>query len=231
MATTADYLNKLVTQKNTLADNLVTKGVAATHDETLETLVPKVLDINGSSTTGYANGIVKNYNDFGNTEWTEIRQRDIDSFVVSDNATIECCFKISAIESGTQGRIFETQNTSSTLKYCINYNNGVLEMSFNGSSWNSISERILNINELYTVSTVTHDSTTDVYINGVYVKTLSECIAAETTIYKIIMKTSWATNNRRSQGNIYSLRMYNRALSQSELEHNRQTDIKRYGET
>lgn len=49
MATTADYLNKLVTQKNTLADNLVTKGVTATHDETLETLVPKVLEISGGS--------------------------------------------------------------------------------------------------------------------------------------------------------------------------------------
>lgn len=47
MATTAEYLNKLVSQKNTLADNLVTKGVTATHDETLETLVPKVLDISG----------------------------------------------------------------------------------------------------------------------------------------------------------------------------------------
>ena len=51
MATTADYLNKLVTQKNTLADNLVTKGVDATHDETLETLVPKVLNISGERTT------------------------------------------------------------------------------------------------------------------------------------------------------------------------------------
>ena len=49
MATTADYLNKLVTQKNTLADNLTTKGVTASHDETLETLVPKVLDINGGT--------------------------------------------------------------------------------------------------------------------------------------------------------------------------------------
>ena len=47
MPTPAEYLNKLVTQKNTLADNLVTKGVTATHDETLETLVPKVLDISG----------------------------------------------------------------------------------------------------------------------------------------------------------------------------------------
>ena len=49
MATTADYLNKLVIQKNALADNLVTKGVTATHDETLETLVPKVLKISGGS--------------------------------------------------------------------------------------------------------------------------------------------------------------------------------------
>lgn len=53
MATTAQYLNKLVEQKNTLADNLVAKGVTATHDETLETLVPKVLDI----TSGGGNGI------------------------------------------------------------------------------------------------------------------------------------------------------------------------------
>lgn len=48
MATTAEYLNKLVEQKNALADNLMTKGVTATHDETLETLVPKVLDISSS---------------------------------------------------------------------------------------------------------------------------------------------------------------------------------------
>ena len=49
MSTTADLLNKLVSQKNTLADNLVEKGVEATHDETLKTLVPKVLDISSGS--------------------------------------------------------------------------------------------------------------------------------------------------------------------------------------
>lgn len=54
MPATADYLNKLVEQKNTLADNLVTKGVSASHDETLETLVPKVLEISGG---GGGNGI------------------------------------------------------------------------------------------------------------------------------------------------------------------------------
>lgn len=52
MATTTDYLNKLVTQKNTLADNLATKGVDATHDETLDTLVPKVLEISSGGGGG-----------------------------------------------------------------------------------------------------------------------------------------------------------------------------------
>ena len=55
MATTADYLNKLIIQKNALADNLITKGIDATHNETLETLVPKVLDI----TSGYTSESTK----------------------------------------------------------------------------------------------------------------------------------------------------------------------------
>lgn len=65
MATTADYLNKLITQKNTLADNLVTKGITATHDETLETLVPKVLNITSGESVNekyyiYNNGVEMN---------------------------------------------------------------------------------------------------------------------------------------------------------------------------
>ena len=60
MASMTDYLNKLVTQKNTLADNLVTKDVTATHDETLETLVPKVLDISGGGTSIAFVGTIKN---------------------------------------------------------------------------------------------------------------------------------------------------------------------------
>ena len=49
MATTSDYLNQLQTDKQTLVDNLVTKGVNATSDETFTSLVPKVLDIPSNS--------------------------------------------------------------------------------------------------------------------------------------------------------------------------------------
>ena len=49
MATVSDYLTQLQTDKQTLVDNLVTKGVSATSDETFTSLVPKVLDIQSGS--------------------------------------------------------------------------------------------------------------------------------------------------------------------------------------
>lgn len=55
MPTIADQLNELVNQKNALVSNLNTKGVSATEDEKLNTLVPKVLEIsNGGIDTSDA---------------------------------------------------------------------------------------------------------------------------------------------------------------------------------
>ena len=71
MPTTADYLNDLVAQKNALAENLNTKGVSASQSETLNTLVPKVLQISGegggdsgSYDEGYADGKQEQYDEF-----------------------------------------------------------------------------------------------------------------------------------------------------------------------
>lgn len=47
MPTIAEQLTELVEQKETLADNLTSKGVASSHSEKLNTLVPKVLQIEG----------------------------------------------------------------------------------------------------------------------------------------------------------------------------------------
>lgn len=47
MATTAEYLTQLQTDKATLVTNLVAKGVDATNDETFTSLVPKVANIQG----------------------------------------------------------------------------------------------------------------------------------------------------------------------------------------
>lgn len=50
MATIAEQLTQLTSDRNSLVENLVTKGVTATTEETFTTLVPKVLDISGGIT-------------------------------------------------------------------------------------------------------------------------------------------------------------------------------------
>lgn len=51
MATIAEQLTELVSQKKALVANLTTKGVASTEDEKLNTLVPKILQIEGINTS------------------------------------------------------------------------------------------------------------------------------------------------------------------------------------
>lgn len=53
MATTNEYLNQLQKDKQNLVDNLNDKGVTASNIETFTSLVPKVLDIQSSSSTEY----------------------------------------------------------------------------------------------------------------------------------------------------------------------------------
>ena len=48
----SDYLNELIAQKTALAENLNAKGVTANTNETLNTLVPKVLNISGGGVAG-----------------------------------------------------------------------------------------------------------------------------------------------------------------------------------
>ena len=237
MATTADYLNKLITQKNTLADNLVAKGVSATHSETLETLVPKVLDISSSTESKYAKGIVKEYNDFNNLKWVEIIQHNDNSFVMTDENTIECCFNYSVVNSSSnQGRILETKDSSESLRYILNIYNGFLEFSFNVENWYSPTESgdyhidtyEIIPNTLYNITAVFKNAGTDIYINGILFASIPETITANTMIKNLCFKTSFTISNRDMEGRIFSLRMYNRALSKNEILQNYETDVKRY---
>lgn len=52
MATIAQNLTQLATDKTSLAANLITKGVTAADTESMASLAGKVLDITGGGTTG-----------------------------------------------------------------------------------------------------------------------------------------------------------------------------------
>ena len=239
MATTTDYLNKLVEQKNTLADNLATKGVTATHDETLETLVPKVLEISGEGKSEYAEGIVKEYNDFNNLKWVEITQHNDDSFVMTDENTIECCFMYSLLGLENRARIFETKDKDGYLRYTLHIdNNGLLAFYLNKENWYEstasgdyhIEAYEIAPNILYNITAIFKNASTDIYINNVLFMSVPETIATNTIIKKLCLKASFSISNRdMKEGRIFSLRMYNRALSESEILNNWTADVERYG--
>ena len=62
MPTLRQYLAELIRQRNDLADNLVTQSVPALQTEKLNTLVPKVLDIQGGGGSQYLDPLEYDWN-------------------------------------------------------------------------------------------------------------------------------------------------------------------------
>ena len=62
MPTLRQYLEELIRQRNDLADNLVTQSVPALQTEKLNTLVPKVLDIQGGGGSPYLEPLEYDWN-------------------------------------------------------------------------------------------------------------------------------------------------------------------------
>ena len=95
MATTAEYLTQLQTDKTTLVTNLVAKGVDATNDETFTTLVPKVASIQGGSK--YAPRYISFYNYSGTELNEEIANLDT-SNITSMYAMFSSCISLQTVD-------------------------------------------------------------------------------------------------------------------------------------
>lgn len=89
MATTAEYLTQLQTDKATLVTNLVAKGVDATNDETFTTLVPKVADISTGGSK-YAPRYISFYNYLGTELDYEIKNIDTSNMTSMKNMFYSC---------------------------------------------------------------------------------------------------------------------------------------------
>ena len=112
-----------------------------------------------------------------------------------------------------------------------------MEFSFNVENWYSPTESgdyhidtyEIIPNTLYNITAVFKNAGTDIYINGILFASIPETITANTMIKNLCFKASFTVSNRDMEGRIFSLRMYNRALSKNEILQNYETDVKRYG--
>ena len=82
---------------------------------------------------------------------------------------------------------------------------------------------------MYNITAIFKNASTDIYINGVLFVSIPETIAVDTRIKDLCLKASFNRSDRDMDGHIFSLRMYNRALSKSEILQNLDTDTERYG--
>lgn len=247
MATTADYLNKLVEQKNTLADNLVIKGVASTHDETLETLVPKVLNISGGGgeTTGYiSDGLIlfSELNDkiAYNLISDEKIGRDVNScngsigyFKTSNTNVISQMstgFTLQALikttqTSSTQGNIFGAiyEDPFRSAVFCINDGYFGLERA----SGHISTETLINDDEWHMLSATYDGSIMRLYVDSVKVLEYNHTWNIHPSA--VICVGQWQTGIAKYIGYITNTCIYNRALSDSEILQNWELDVSRYG--
>lgn len=245
MATTADYLNKLVGQKNTLADNLTAKGVTAAHSETLETLVPKVLEINGGETTGYiSDGLIlfsELTDELAYNLVSDVKiGRDVNScngsighFKTSNtNVTSQMStgFTLQALikttqTSSTQGNIFGAiyDNPFHSAIFCIN--NGYFGLE--RASGHISTETLINDNAWHMLTAAYDGTTMRLYVDSVKVLEYNHTWNIPSSA--VICVGQWQTENGLYIGYIANACIYNRALSDAEIAQNWQTDVERYG--
>ena len=133
MATTAEYLTQLQTDKTTLVTNLVAKGVDATNDETFTTLVPKVADI---STGGgkYAPRYISFYNYSGTELDEEIANLDA-SNITNMNYMFSGCNKLTTLDLSS----FDTSNVI-VMSYMFNGCQSLTTLDLSGFNTSNVTD-------------------------------------------------------------------------------------------
>lgn len=120
MTTISQQLTELVNQKNALAANLTTKGVEASSSETLNTLVPKVLEIQGgggeSKVPEYMSA--KNFTFDGNACTGWVGPSDITTIVIPKSYSKKTkSFSLFGAPV-KKSRVIQTLNSFTTVVFC-----------------------------------------------------------------------------------------------------------------
>ena len=230
MATTADYLNQLRTDKQALVDNLNTQGVPASSNETFTTLVPKVLDIvgGGTDTGAYKVSSVEEMNAL-----TDMDNGDL-CVVYSDSGSSVLPSGYTKVEylqsSGTQyinTNYTPTQNTRVIVDAKENTSNTYSRILSSGA-YNSTDSIVIGYetdsklcvkciaNSSYYKTSITRDYTRHTYeidkniakYDNTIVYTGSTGTATSAELLCILIDSLYKDSGSCFKGNLYSVKVY-----------------------
>ena len=163
MATTAEYLTQLQTDKATLVTNLVAKGVDATNDETFTTLVPKVADI---STGGGTEPIFTGHYDTEGLKqigWTDEEINYYNQNGVQWNSSEDEYFKLTQTElAGDDSKNTRFLPKNSTKTSFANYYKLLAIPQLDTSNVSNMNRMFYNCNSLTTIPQLNTSKVTNI---------------------------------------------------------------------
>lgn len=183
----------------------------------------------------HQNAVVNSNNvQFNNSPCVYNGKLDFDTSVYNGPWTIECCIQANSYNPDFQFVLYpgadylgmiNIRNTGS--KYCI---------QIGGGKWSSLDAKFDN-NPPYSMTfTSRHHSAdhvvnpiSDIIINGQYTNIQDNTGYAYDESDKTILGAQRSTGEYPFNGKIYSIRIYNRLLTDAEVAKNQQLDIQRFG--
>ncbi len=147
--------------------------------------------------------------------------------------TYEVCCKVSSSHT-TNGRWSQLSKYSgspviSACIACNGANDKNIEIALNAQWYSSINIPQV-ADALTTISIVVRETEFDLYINGVFQSTIDVTNPGQWSSYigsmqRLYMRSGSTDQRTIPNGKLYSMRLYNKALSQSELTKNRAADL------
>lgn len=145
------------------------------------------------------------------------------NFPIDFNNTFNIVFSLSSL--GGVDVLFGSRTTTSNGMMLFNYNtNNRLTLDTMGTSTRTVLGERLAANKLYNLTVTFSGTTAKLYIDGEYVNTVS--FTDGSLNFPLTIFTAGEQSN--PIGNIYSVKVYNRALTAEEILQNYNVDNSRY---
>lgn len=162
-----------------------------------------------------------------NTAIINLSDFDIDT----SELTVECCCMYTSIPIDNKGRFIDSRGANAnTFAIGVTGTDGVVKI---GGLWYEPPNKdtgITNIvpNQIFTISFVKTNDTVTFYNNGRKANQYDDSTIMNNHIVTLTLFQGADRNDRIINGQIYSLRIYNRALSDGEIIINYTSDAERY---
>lgn len=230
-------INQAISDFDSIKQAIISKGVSVPNGTPTNQYSNLINTINSSKANYVTDGLIycKDTSNFGSSELVEITIND--SFLSNSNEiTYEIYFSYDSFQdSSNKARVIEIGFTKNNLFFGISMNNNQAEFCiyhYSYDNWGILNEQsgiTISPNEKHTITCVVSDSVY-LYVDGILTSTFNKkyTFTGDYSQWFVKCKSAISREDRDLNGIVYSMRIYNRELSNDEILTNHVTDEQNY---